>query len=210
MRAVVVANGELPSPGLAAEVCRGVDLVVAADGGYSKARSLGLTPDAVVGDLDSIGGDGRPSLGRTAVVHRPSPYETDLEKAVAYTLEQGATEIAILAAGGGRYDHAIANLSVLRRFRGAAHIELLDDRFAVSLVDGETEFVAEAGTVVSLVAIGPCEGVRTRGLRWDLEGVTLEFGTLGVHNVVDHSPASVAVASGDLLLFRGRWVEDHT
>jgi thiamine pyrophosphokinase len=68
---------------------------------------------------------------------------------------------------------------------------------------------AEPGTVVSLVAIGPCEGVTTSGMRWDLHDYALGFSPYGIHNEVAISPATVSVRNGDLLLFRGRWVEKH-
>jgi thiamine pyrophosphokinase len=69
--------------------------------------------------------------------------------------------------------------------------------------------VAPTGTVVSLVAIGRCTWVTTTGLRWNLARHDLVFSPYGVHNEVAQSPASVSVESGDLLLFRGRWIEKH-
>jgi thiamine pyrophosphokinase len=84
-----------------------------------------------------------------------------------------------------------------------------DDLFVISLVEGTETVRGEPGTVVSLVAIGRCEGVSTSGLRWDLHDHTLDFGPLGVHNEIRESPATVAVRSGDLLLFRGRFIEKH-
>ena len=79
----------------------------------------------------------------------------------------------------------------------------------VELVAGEAEILGPVGTVVSLVAIGPCEGVSTRGLRWELEEASLAFSARGVHNEIARPPAQVSVRSGDLLLFAGRWVERH-
>jgi thiamine pyrophosphokinase len=98
---------------------------------------------------------------------------------------------------------------MLTLYRGRARIVIADDLFDISLVEGTATIEAEAGTVVSLVALGRCEGVTTRGLRWDLEDHALEFSPLGVHNEVRESPASVSVRSGDLLLFRGRFIEKH-
>ena len=63
--------------------------------------------------------------------------------------------------------------------------------------------------IVSLVALGRCEGVTTRGLRWDLEDYPLVFSPYGVHNELVRSPATVSVREGDLLLFKGRFVEHH-
>ncbi len=208
MRALVVANGDPPSAALLAELREGATLVVAADGGARSALALGFTPDIVTGDLDSIG-EAREAIPADRIRPNPDPNATDLEKAVALCLNEGCTAVDIIGGGGGRADHALANLSVLVRFGRRARVRMVDERFAIELVDGEAIVEGPAGTVVSLVALGPCEGVTTRGLRWELAGAALEFSAYGVHNEIAASPATVSVRSGDLLLFLGRWVEHH-
>lgn len=209
MRALVIANGESCSAALAGELRTGAALVVAADGGVDRALALGLEPDAVVGDLDSASPAAREALPPGRFYHAPRLDMTDLQKAIAFAIGHGAAEVDVICAGGGRADHALANLSVLVAFRGQARVAIHDDSFAIRLVDGTETIIAEPGTVVSLVAIGDCTGITTRGLRWDLCDFTLRFSPLGVHNEVASSPATVSVASGDLLLFHGRWVEQH-
>ena len=209
MRALVFANGEPPSAALVEELSDGAPMVVAADGGARHALAAGLTPDAVVGDLDSLDDDlwGRIPAER---LHRVARLDvTDLEKAVAFAIDAGASEIDIVGAGGGRPDHALANLSVLALHRGKARIAVHDEFFEITLVDGTSPIEGPPGTVVSLVAIGECAGVTTRGLRWPLEDFTLPFGPRGIHNEIGRQPASVSVRSGTLLLFRGRFIEKH-
>ena len=206
---MIVANGVMPSPALLHRLAANADLICAADGGADKALAAGLTPNVVVGDLDSITPGTRARLGEDRVHHNPEPHTTDLEKAVAFAIAAGAGRIDVAGAGGGRADHALANLAVLVNFAGEADVRLIDDQFEIRRVDKEAVIEAGRGTVVSLLAIGECTGVTTRGLRWPLEGVTLRFSPRGVHNEVSEPPATVRVASGDLLLFEGRWVERH-
>lgn len=209
MRALVVANGEPPSAALARQLRAGAALVVAADGGADVAHALGVEVDAAVGDLDSITRAARARLGGPRLHRDLNPDTTDLQKAVAFCLARGASAIDVIAAGAGRADHALANLSLLVIFRGAAAIRIVDDLFEVSVVDGAAAVDGPPGTVVSLVAIGECRGVTTHGLRWDLSDHTLQFSPLGVHNEIARPPATISVAEGDLLLFKGRWVERH-
>ncbi len=208
MRVLVIAHGVPPSRSLLASLAAQSDLVVAADGGAMTALEAGLMPDAVVGDLDSLALFPDAGIPPGRIKHDRAADTTDLEKAVRHALALGATAVDVTAAGGGRADHALANLSVLTRFRGSA-IALHDDDFVISLVAGEATIDAEPGTIVSLVALGECHGVSTRGLRWDLQDFTLTFGPRGIHNEVARPPAAVAVRTGDLLLFRGRRVERH-
>lgn len=209
MHALVFANGEPPSAALVEELRQSADLVVAADGGAEKALAYGVRVDAVVGDLDSVGPNLMSLLPESAFHRVPAADRTDLEKAVEFCIDHGAGSVDIVSAGGGRADHALANLSLLTGFRGRTRVRLIDDLFEIRLVEGEETVRAPVGTVVSLVALGTCTGVTTRGLRWDLADATLTFGTRGVHNEVSAPLATVAVREGDLLLFTGRWVEKH-
>ena len=208
MRALVIANGDPPSAALLDELRPGAALVVAADGGARHALALGLVPDVVIGDLDSIG-EARGAIPAERLRSDPDPHSTDLEKAVTLCLDEGCEAVDIVGGGGGRADHALANLSVLAHFGRRARVRLIDERFAIELVDGEAAIDGPAGAVVSLVALGRCEGVTTSGLRWPLEDAALEFSARGVHNEIATAPACVSVRSGDLLLFLGRWVEPH-
>jgi thiamine pyrophosphokinase len=206
---LVVANGDTPSLALMRELAARAALVVAADGGADRALACGIRPAFVVGDLDSVTAAARAELGGAAFVSAPDPDSTDLQKAVQFAVDRGATSIDIVCAGGGRIDHELANLSLLTLSRNGPPVHLHDDSFEVSLVAGETVVDGPPGTVVSLLAIGQCLGVTTRGLRWDLQDYALAFSPYGVHNEIASPPATVTVASGDLLLFRGRWVEHH-
>lgn len=208
MQALVIAHGELPSAARVKELARSATLLVAADGGADAALALGIPIDAVVGDLDSIAAETVARLD-PRIVHRiVNPDTTDLEKAIAFCEGQGATTIDVVGAHGGRPDHALANFSVLLR-EGPAEVRMQDDHFTVSRVRGEATITGPVGTVVSLIAIGLCEGVITEGLRWPLTNVSLPFSPRGVHNEIARSPAHVSVRSGDLLLFAGRWTEKH-
>lgn len=209
MRALVLADGEFPSAVLLRELALAAKVVVAADGAADKALAAGVEPHIVIGDLDSVSEATRARLGPSRLIEDDDRYRTDLEKAVAWAFDHGYQRVDIAGFGGGRADHALANLSVLVVFRGKGELRLIDDWFEVSLVDREAWVEAEPGTVISLVAIGTCTGVTTENLRWNLRGATLSFSPLGVHNEVVASPARIQVASGDLLLFRGRWVERH-
>lgn len=209
MRAVVIANGDPPSERLFAELMHGGPMLIAADGGARHALALGYVPEAVVGDLDSVDDAMRAAIPQERFKRIARLDITDLEKAIAFAVQLGIDEIDIAGAGGGRSDHALANLSALTLHRGRASIRMHDELFAISLVEGEAVVEGPVGTVVSLVAIGECHGVSTKGMRWDLDDFTLPFGPRGIHNEIASSPATIRVRSGDLLLFRGRWIEKH-
>lgn len=209
MKALIVANGEAPDLALVRDLAAEADLVVAADGGSSTAFASGITPDFIVGDLDSVD-DVDPEFPDDRIIRLSDQSATDLEKAVGFCLQRGCDEVDIVGAGGGRADHALSNLSILVLYRDKLKVRLVDDWFETSLVNGTTEVSGEPGTVVSLVALGVCTGVTTEGLRWKLQNDTLDFSPHGIHNELIGETGSVTVREGNLFLFQGRWVERHS
>lgn len=208
MIALIIANGTLEEYGAWAGEIRRAALVVAADGGARHARALGLVPQAVVGDGDSLDAETAGWMeerGAARVLHPPAKDETDLELALLYAVEAGATEIAILAAWGGRPDQALANLQLLAHERLAGRrVRLLGaDYEALVLRGGEAvTLAASIGDTISLLPLGgEARGVRAAGLRWPLAGETLRFGPArGVSNEAVASPVEVRLEEGLLLV----------
>lgn len=210
MHIVVFANGEQSKKETLEEFAKQADLIVAADGGANKALDSNISPDLIIGDMDSVFENSKNILRKSEFLTDKNPQKTDLEKAIEFCLSKGATSIDILCANGGRVDHAFANLSILVRFGRSARIRIIDDLFETELVTDELQLKEPLGTIVSLVAIGSCQGVTTSGLRWNLNEASFEFSTQGIHNEVVSNIATIKIKTGDMLLFKGRWVEKHT
>ena len=102
-------------------------LVIAVDGGSLHAKSLGLNIDIVIGDLDSLNVETHAALSAIGTQIKTLPSrkdETDLELALIHATEQGAKQIAILGAFGGRLDMSLSNLFLLTHPRlTQVHIE---------------------------------------------------------------------------------------
>lgn len=209
MRAIVVASGEAPGDQDWTSWVRDQDLIVGADGGAARVLARGLTPDVVIGDMDSLDGRELDILaGRQVrlIQHPRAKDEADLELALSYAAGQGADEIVVLGAlGGPRLDHMLSNVLLLalpalagRRVRLVHHgqqVLLLRAGEAVTLA-------GQPGDLVSLLPLGgDARGVTTTGLAWPLHGADLRFGhSRGVSNELVTAEASVALAEGCLLV----------
>ncbi|MFP4344360.1 MAG: thiamine diphosphokinase [Anaerolineales bacterium] len=213
MRIVIFTNGILENP--EEEARRWIDegsLVVAADGGTRYALEAGLLPRHVIGDLDSLSEEVRAELqaaGTGFHVHPPAKDETDLELALLWAAEQGAEEIVVLGAFGGRPDQELANLLLLAlpEMEGL-RVLIAGGAWTVRLVrSGETaHVVGHPGDTLSLVPLGgDAEYVTTEGLSYPLEEETLTFGPArGVSNVFEGEEVRVHVESGLLWAFHRR------
>jgi thiamine pyrophosphokinase len=203
-RAVVLANGVPPAPDALRRALEGATLFVCADGGADAARGLGLRPDAIVGDLDSVRAETLAHFRDVPVVRVPEQDRTDSEKAVEYVLGRGAfDEVTLFGATAGRLDHVVGHLGLLRRFAGRTRLVLEDERTRAFLARGEARLDLPAGATVSFFALsGPAEGVTTENLRYPLKDATLALGELdSVSNVVERTPAWIRVRKGDLVVF---------
>jgi thiamine pyrophosphokinase len=185
------------------------DEIVAADGGTLLAVRLGVTPDLVVGDIDSSPTEVVAEFEARGVKVRrydhATKWETDTELAILAALEFDPTTIVILGALGGRLDHSLANILLLahRRLAGV-DVRVIDGKHEVSLARaGEWTLVhGLPGDTVSLLPLGgDAVGVLTDGLHWPLVSETLEEGHgRGVSNTIDFAPARVRLDAGNLLI----------
>ncbi len=179
-----------PSPG---------DRILAADGGYDHCLSLGLRPDLLLGDLDSLS---QPPEGIETRVYPEDKDDTDTMLAVREGLSMGCTVFHLYGCTGGRMDHTLANLQVLAFLAKEGKRGFLYDRSSVftAVCRGGITLPARRNGIFSVFALaGPAEGVTVTGGRYPLENGTLTpFFPLGVSNHFQGRPVEISVARGCL------------
>ncbi len=201
--ALIIANGEPLQKRRLVLLAKQSGTVICADGGANAALKMGITPDAIVGDLDSVHTEVLVKFRRVAIHEDRNDETTDLEKAIAWAIQSSYDHITVVGASGKRLDHTVGNLGVLPKFYPDAIITLVDDNGELCYVGREYSFEARKGDVVSLIPLNRCEGVSTTGLKYPLDGEILELGVReGTSNVVTASPAGIKVKKGHLLLFK--------
>jgi thiamine pyrophosphokinase len=210
VKAIVVAGGDA-APEDAAQL-PGADLVIAADSGAAWLDAVGRQPDLVIGDMDSIPPDLLERLetrGVTIESHPPDKEASDAELAVARAVAMGANEIVILGGfGGQRLDHELANLLLLTEGWRGAELRLVRGATTARAIQGGhgLELEGGVGDLVTLLPLaGDATGVRTRGLRYPLDGETLHLGrSRGLSNLIEEAPVSVSLEGGMLLIIETR------
>jgi thiamine pyrophosphokinase len=208
-RCIIFANGTFPDPDSARRLIHADDYLVCADGGTRHALDLGLTPSAIIGDLDSVTFDLQPliELGTKIVQHPRDKNETDLELALDYAIENGYREIVVVAALGNRLDQTLGNLSLLTNVQfSPLNIKFDDGVEETFFVRDQAQIQGRSGEIVSLIPWGgEVRGVRTQGMRWMLSNETLfPHKTRGISNEMLGETARVEIASGLLLIVHRR------
>ncbi len=209
MRALIFANGMLDGQEKVPELIRPDDLIIAADGGANHCDALGITPDILIGDMDSVRPDVLKRL-RTAgveiIAHPARKDQTDLELALGLACERGASEVIVLAALGHRWDMSLANISLLSA--SDLPISFIEGQQEITLIRGgrRAEFHGNPGDILSLIPVrGDALGVTLEGLEYPLDNDALRFGaTRGISNVLREKTAAVCLRQGMLLCIRIR------
>jgi len=210
VRAFIVANGHVGEGEKYAALVRPGDLVIAADGGAAIALQMGLQPQAVIGDMDSMPVELRgrlEALGCRFLRYPERKDETDTELAMRYALQEGAQELVFLGATGGRLDHTLANvfLLALPELRNI-DARIVAGRTEVWLTRDSLELEGRPGDIVTMLPLGQdALGVESEGLEYALQGDTLRFGQArGVSNVMTAPRARISLGEGLLLVLHMR------
>lgn len=189
--------------GLAAPV-QETDLVIAADGGLKHTQTLGIVPDVILGDFDSLG-----FTPEGANVFPVEKDDTDAMLAVRKGLTEGCKTFFLYGSlDGPRLDHTIANFQTLQFLadHGAAGYLIGNDFMLTVVKNGSLSFPAGCTGTVSVFCLGAdARGVDLEGLYYPLEKGTLTAGfPLGVSNHFTGKEAKISVEDGSLLVLWDR------
>ena len=116
----IIAGGKLNpefAKGFLADHSFDKTLFIACDSGFESCLSLGVNPDIVVGDFDSISDDAYKKIentGAEVIKLNPVKDDTDTEFALrlAFKRTKNTDEIYILGGTGARIDHTLGNISL--------------------------------------------------------------------------------------------------
>jgi thiamine pyrophosphokinase len=205
IRAVILANGEIENLPALKRVLQPKDFLVAVDGGLRHLKRLGLKPDLLIGDLDSVIPEDVRQLEREGVEIMRFPVEkdqTDLELALKTVIDRGFWTVRIAAALGGRLDQALANIFLLLYPSvKEKDIRLDDGHTEVFIIKKQMKIQGKSGDTISLIPIlGPVTGIITGGLKYPLRSEELfPDHTRGISNVLLKEEGTVQISSGTLL-----------
>ena len=180
------------------------DYILAADGGLRHLERIGLKPNGIIGDFDSLG-----YVPTGAEVFPVEKDDTDAMLAARKGLQLGFREFWFYGSlDGPRLDHTVANLQTLQFLadHGAAGYLIGNDYIVTVVKDGQLRFPAGREGIVSVFCMGAdAAGVSIRGLHYELEMGTLTAGfPLGVSNHFTGKEAAVEVKKGSLLVLWDR------
>ncbi len=207
MRVLILANGEPPSSEWAQRIATEHDLLLATDGAAHRAVGLGLVPDILCGDFDSIQLDvAHAEFPNARFIPTPDQEQADLEKALQVAQAQGATAVTIIGATGNRLDHTLSAFAILLRHHRELPLCLRDENSAIIAVSGTEEtpgecvLSTEMEDTISLLSFDGLARITLTGVRWPLRDERLQYATRGISNLAAADRVSVQVWGGAILV----------
>lgn len=202
-RALLIAAGEMDNT-ILKNIISDDKLCVAIDGGYDYCIRMGIIPDIVIGDFDSL--ETSMINQKTISIKKTSQQETDLVKAINWAISSGIKELEIIGVESGRSDHILGTYAALAEIN-QDKVSLIDiqihlNDFIVKYIPHKKliKFNFEEKTHISLFCLSRSI-ISLKGTRWPLDHEEMYFSTQGIHNYSEDKKVEVFVHEGGPLLF---------
>lgn len=199
------------------------DKVFAVDKGLNYAKEIGLMPDVIMGDFDSVDKsvlrDYEKLSADKKLILESFPVmkdATDTELAICKAIEMGATQITILGAtGGARIDHMLGNISLLKKIYDKnvegvmvdAHNRIRYISANKSAVDCiiEKDEKYDYKYLSFVVLSKELSGLTLSGVAYPVDNITVPCGTSYlVSNEINDKAARIRIAKGAALIIESK------
>lgn len=175
--------------------------IICADGGYDRIKGK-YSADVVLGDLDSI--KKVPENIKTEIFDAEKNF-TDGELCVDYAAKAGIKALSVYCALGGRIDHTLGNLSLLKRAYDIGIDAVIREK-NLDIFYAENTFALDVqkGDTVSIIPAHGTSVVTARGLYYPLNKLKLSQGHwgLGVSNVAVANKVELDISQSGVFIFR--------
>lgn len=184
--------------------------IICCDGGTRHLDQSGIIPDVIIGDMDSIDDLQLEKYFKagTKIIRYPGNKDsTDTELALDYAMNLKPEAIFIWGVSGGRLDHTLANVFLLRKTQGKGIRTYLADEYCEAFMpDKEEFFINEKGKTVSILALSPrVTGISLSGFLYPLSMASMKMGeSRGISNIINNEKASLRFKKGNLLIVKYR------
>lgn len=187
-------------------------MMLAVDFGLCTVDRLGLKPDYILGDFDSVTESVLKKYQSLSTPIKTFPKEkdkTDTEIAIELALMHHPTAIDIIGGTGSRLDHVLANVHLLRLpLQLGIQACLMDSHNKIYLMDQSFRInkTEQFGDYISLLPYGDkVMGLTLTGFRYPLDHITYNSGSsLGISNVIIEDSAAVEFSQGILLVIESK------
>ncbi|WP_321495552.1 thiamine diphosphokinase [uncultured Desulfobacter sp.] len=208
MKMVIVANGTLSKTDRLLSLIQQADMIIAADGGAVHLHHMGIAPQIIIGDLDSIPQEILSCFKEKQIKifkHPVRKDQTDMQLCMDYAIDHGCTNLVIMGATSTRLDHTLANIFLVRTLADQGiPTMILDACNDIHIVVSRLTLSGRPGDLISVIPISDrVTGLTLKGLEYPLLDQSLCMGaTIGISNVFQQNNAEISLKSGAVLVIK--------
>lgn len=201
----ILANGIINDTVFHKKQLEIADIIICVDGGATHAKNLGVTPDYIIGDFDSVSNDVInffKEKEEVSIIQDSNQDKTDLELALRLAESLKPKEISIYGALGKRIDHTLANLYSLTKVDPDIKTRIIDETSIIELIDKPSQFLGKKHDLISIIPISHVKDLVFSGLTWNVNHIDTEPGWFGVSNRFEEPKVSVNFLDGKILIIK--------
>jgi thiamine pyrophosphokinase len=204
-KCIIIANGKSPSKKVVEYFYKKeFNTIICADGGANSAKKIGIIPNFIIGDLDSI------SLStlkyfkdKSTIIQIKRQNDTDVEKCLKFAIKKGFKEAILLGVTGDRLDHTICNLGIVIKFFNKIKIYLTAESSFLTPINNDTIIKSKIGETISIYAFDKNTRITSIGLKYHLNKTALPFGVReSTSNVSSSNKVKLKVSGGIIFIIR--------
>lgn len=204
--ACIFTNGDLKDESYYKNIVSNCGIIISADGASNALFKMGLSPDYLVGDMDSIEDKVLSYFkeeGKEVIIFPREKNQTDTEIAIDFAKDRGFKEVILLGALGNRIDHTLGNIGLLFYGREKSiEITIMDSKNKMYLLkEGGNILKTNKDQIVSFIAFaGDVKGITLKGFKYPLIDYDLQVGSSRcISNIAVSKEPSVEVKKGFLI-----------
>ncbi len=177
---IILANGQYPSLPAVLNKLHTAGTIICTDGSANKLLENGLTPNVIIGDMDSSTIDQGSFKG--LYVKISDQDNTDLDKALDWCKLNNLSPLTVLGASQLREDHTIGNLILLANYSDELDINFVTDYFTITCHQGKRSFTSFKEQLVSILPVEDIQSITTEGLEFPLIDEPFPISSRGISN----------------------------
>jgi len=204
-RCIIIANGKSPRKSVIEFLAKqGYNTIICADGGANSALMLGITPNYIIGDLDSIKDETEKYYAsKSKIVKIKRQNDTDVEKCLKFAIKKRMKEAVLVGVTGDRLDHTFCNLGIILKFYDKISLRIIAEKSLLSAHSGTIEIPVKLGETISLYGFSEKTKITSTGLKYQLKNTDLPFGVKeSTSNVATEGKIKLKIKNGIVFIIR--------
>ncbi len=182
----------------------GFDTLICADGGANIALKMSLTPDFIIGDLDSIKNEAVRKFKNTSkIIQYKRQNDTDVEKCLKCAIKNKFDEALLIGVTGDRLDHTFCNLGIVLKFFSKIKLSVLAENSYLKPYTRDVRLKTQKGEIISLYGFDKKTKITSKGLKYPLKNISLPFGEKeSTSNVSTSNSIQFKIRNGIIFIIR--------